>query len=186
MLFPAFLLKFRFGYEYATAVVLAPLAPLVYCDLSRQARWRGIVESFVCVMAPAILAFACAIALHAVQISHHGKDGLREIVFLATKRLHADDPQAVAAVACAGAPAAHIAECREAYVRSLDASTPVVLAAYAGMIAVAAIAPISWLVLAKAHSYAHQHLNFVLWTLPFVPFLAGCLVALMRAPPGRA
>jgi len=32
------------------------------------------------------------------------------------------------------------------------------------------LAPISWFVLAKAHSYIHTYLNFVLWNLPFTFF----------------
>jgi hypothetical protein len=31
-------------------------------------------------------------------------------------------------------------------------------------------APVSWFIMAKAHSYAHTHMNYVLWYLFFVPF----------------
>ncbi len=41
------------------------------------------------------------------------------------------------------------------------------------MLIVAVLAPISWYVLAKGHSYGHTHINFVLWNLPFLPLLAG-------------
>jgi hypothetical protein len=38
------------------------------------------------------------------------------------------------------------------------------------------IAPISWYILAKGHSYIHTHINFVLWDLPFIFFgIALCL-----------
>jgi hypothetical protein len=32
------------------------------------------------------------------------------------------------------------------------------------------LAPLSWFVLAKGHSYSHYHLNYVLWYLPFIPY----------------
>lgn len=35
---------------------------------------------------------------------------------------------------------------------------------------VAIIAPLSWFFLAKAHSYVHYHLNYVLWYLVYIPF----------------
>jgi hypothetical protein len=38
-------------------------------------------------------------------------------------------------------------------------------------------APLSWFVLAKAHAYAHQPIDFILWHVPTVP-LGGAMVAL--------
>ncbi|WP_129126141.1 hypothetical protein [Geomonas oryzae] len=35
---------------------------------------------------------------------------------------------------------------------------------------VSALAPLSWFILAKGHSYIHLHLNYVLWYLLFVPW----------------
>jgi hypothetical protein len=45
----------------------------------------------------------------------------------------------------------------------------------AALLAVAALAPLSWFVLAKGHAAAHTHLAFVLWSLPFLPLLAAIL-----------
>lgn len=44
------------------------------------------------------------------------------------------------------------------------------LMALSAMTAVSAIAPISWFVLAKGHSYLHPHINYILWYLPFAVF----------------
>ncbi len=41
------------------------------------------------------------------------------------------------------------------------------------MLVVAAAGPVSWFVLATAHSYAHLQFNFVLWCLFFLPLLFG-------------
>ena len=48
--------------------------------------------------------------------------------------------------------------------------------AQAAMLGVAAAAPLSWFVLASAHSYGHMHISFVLWTLPFFPMLLAVIV----------
>lgn len=36
-------------------------------------------------------------------------------------------------------------------------------------LAVSLVAPISWFVMAKGHSFIHTHVNYILWYLPFVP-----------------
>jgi len=44
----------------------------------------------------------------------------------------------------------------------------------------AALAPLSWFVIFKAHSYVHTHINFLTWHMPFVPIgaaLCGLVVA---------
>lgn len=48
--------------------------------------------------------------------------------------------------------------------------------AYFWCLAMSALAPISWFVIAKGHSYIHTFLNFVLWQLPFLPFVVGFLL----------
>jgi hypothetical protein len=37
------------------------------------------------------------------------------------------------------------------------------------MLITAFVAPLSWYFVAKAHSYIHYHINYVLWYLPFIP-----------------
>ncbi|MEL7097309.1 MAG: hypothetical protein AAGM84_00640 [Pseudomonadota bacterium] len=47
--------------------------------------------------------------------------------------------------------------------------------AQAYAILVSAAAPLSWYLLATAHSYGHLHIAFILWNVPFLPVLAGML-----------
>ena len=51
------------------------------------------------------------------------------------------------------------------------------------------LAPLSWLVLFKAHSFIHTHTNFILWQMPFVLFgfcLCGFVLStLIQRGPGR-
>jgi hypothetical protein len=42
-------------------------------------------------------------------------------------------------------------------------------------LAVSLLAPLSWFLAAKGHSYIHYHINYVLWYVPFVPF---CMLAM--------
>ena len=46
----------------------------------------------------------------------------------------------------------------------------------AAMLGIAVLAPLSWFILAKAHSYGHTQFNFVLWNLPFLPLMMGVLL----------
>jgi hypothetical protein len=37
------------------------------------------------------------------------------------------------------------------------------------------LAPLSWFVIFKAHSYIHTHMNFIVWQMPFTFFgFAAC------------
>jgi len=56
--------------------------------------------------------------------------------------------------------------------------------------AFSALAPLSWFVLAKGHSYIHRHMNYVLWHMPFTLIgfvMCGFFVSLMvkRVSEGR-
>lgn len=56
------------------------------------------------------------------------------------------------------------------------------LYALVGALWFSALAPLSWFVLAKVHSYVHPHMNYVLWHLPFTLFgfaLAGYTMKLL-------
>ncbi len=48
------------------------------------------------------------------------------------------------------------------------------LIAFSCILIVGFTAPISWFILAKAHSYVHTHINYLLWSMPFV-ILGFCL-----------
>jgi hypothetical protein len=53
---------------------------------------------------------------------------------------------------------------------------------------VSILAPLSWFIIFKAHSYIHTHMNYIVWQMPFVLFgsalcgvvLAGVLRDLVR------
>lgn len=52
-------------------------------------------------------------------------------------------------------------------------------------VAVAFVAPLSWHVMAKAHSDVHTHMNYVLWYLPFIPLAAAALVTAVQRRQSR-
>ncbi len=50
---------------------------------------------------------------------------------------------------------------------------------------VSVLAPLSWFVIFKAHSYLHAHLNFIVWQLPFAILgFAMCGAILQSVRPG--
>lgn len=47
------------------------------------------------------------------------------------------------------------------------------------LIVLFALVPLSWFVLAKAHSYIHTHMNYVLWYFGFIPALISSIFAIL-------
>lgn len=131
-LFVLFCFRFLSGYEFMTVIVIATLAPVAFWGVrSGHGRLR-ILTALAAVGFVSIAAFAVAIGLHARQLSLAGLDARAELLTLATKRTYAADPSALADVACSALPhGLAAAECRAAYVASLDASPLGVLAIYA-------------------------------------------------------
>lgn len=43
------------------------------------------------------------------------------------------------------------------------------------------LAPLSWFVIFKAHSYIHIHMNFIVWQMPFVFFGFACCGAVVKS-----
>jgi hypothetical protein len=41
-----------------------------------------------------------------------------------------------------------------------------------GLLLMSALAPLTWFLMTKGHSYVHIHLNYVLWYVPFLPVAA--------------
>jgi hypothetical protein len=131
-LFAAFCFRFLSGYEFITVIVIAALAPVVFWGVhGTYGRWRTL-RALIVVGMISITAFTVAIGVHTRQLSEAGLDAREELITLATKRTHAADPIALATAACRLPPSGMaVAECRAAYVASLDASSLGVLAIYA-------------------------------------------------------
>lgn len=42
------------------------------------------------------------------------------------------------------------------------------------------LAPMSWFVLAKSHSYVHTHMNFVLWYFGFIAIMIYMIIIMIK------
>ncbi len=70
--------------------------------------------------------------------------------------------------------------------RHAPVAKPAPSAPDAALIGFSALAPLSWFIVASGHSYGHLQINFVLWTLPFLPFVAGYVVKSWTDAPAPA
>lgn len=259
------LLLFRFlcGYEYASTIVLAAAAPIVYLGASRGLKLRAIALPVLTLGAASIFAMLIAFVLHAGKMGSTWSEGFDLIRLVAEKRSSQNGSADRLENACRKENAPDQQLCVANLQRSLEAPLPLVVAAYLsfrrtvpwlggrdvldnpdledarrafrridlpgglkqlnsaglgswmsilslpasallvwsaiawGMVSiwrqwprtrphallllVSACAPLSWFVLMKGHSYAHMHLNFVLWCVPFLPMLAAYLLSDGRA-----
>jgi hypothetical protein len=124
-LFSAFLVRFLFGFDYITTVVLAATAPLIYFGM-KYGRAR-IIALLACVAMSSIGAFVVAIALLMGRYFDSFADGFTFIKVSTEKRFYARDPETTAREACEphGDP-----QCIEEFVTSLRASPISVLGTY--------------------------------------------------------
>ena len=196
LLFVAFFLKFACGYEYTSTVILAATIPPVIVGLTREwsaTRFLGVI---LLIIASAIAAFAVALALQAVQSG--GLESLllranRRVVsgayaldimtvpdwmaFLAPRwsvlvtSLFADPvfpglstPGFL--IASAVLVAVTVGVTQNSWIFG-EKRVEIVAGAAAVIVAVAAA--VSWIILAKPHSYVHPHLIPIIWSLPFWP-----------------
>lgn len=259
ILYACFFWKLLSGYEFASSIVIAACAPLVFFTLKDRTGVRRGLFVIVLVGATSLLAFASAITLHALKTGNTLSEGLQIVHATAAKRVALGSVEASAREGCLATPAENFDTCYQNIVRSLSAPRSVVLASYltfrgsvpwltgpdviddpalepmrralrrldiraamsemaqlpasawmaaarlplttplimsilaicslllwrnrpgsapyAALIGVSACAPLSWFIVASGHAYGHLQLNFVLWMLPFLPFVAGYIVA---------
>lgn len=201
LVFLTFFIKCLCGYEYLSSLTLLACSPFILAPLfGKQGRPQFARASLVFLLC--VAAFASALLLHASQRGQTVADGLTAIYQEDVKRrTYADAASFEPAYAASlqASPLPVIAT----YVR--DWYTPVVTGLaglyFPFLLLLAALAlvygrlsghpdwrrdawllgymlliPLSWFVLAKAHSHVHTHMNFVLWYLGFIPALFFVLV----------
>lgn len=268
LLYAGFFYKFLSGYEFATTMVIAACAPLVYFGLGVKSGVRRALLVMVLIGATSVLAFGSAVALHALKVGETLSDGLRIVHATAAKRVALGDVETAAREGCLATPQENYDTCHQNIVRSLSAPRGIILASYltfrgsipwlagtdvinepaleatrqalrrlnfraaagemagvsgamwltalrlpltlllvaallglcamrlwrnrpasapdAALIGFSALAPLSWFIVASGHSYGHLQINFVLWTLPFLPFVVGYVVKSWTDAPAPA
>jgi len=66
------------------------------------------------------------------------------------------------------------------YLHKIDTKQYRSLFAFNIMTWISLSAPLSWIVLAKAHSYVHQHINYILWSIPCVFLIFAFVGAMLK------
>jgi hypothetical protein len=183
-------LKSACGYEFLTAVVIAAFVPIVYFGIRNARPSSRIAGDVVLAGVASIAGFLAALFAHALARPEGFLAALKGIAWDAARRTHGgmDNVPAnlleslkaspwevllryflptyqplvafphVHAIALLGAMSCAAAWAGRSEVPRIRAL------GYAFFVAF--LAPISWFIAAKGHSYIHLHVNFVLWSLP--------------------
>ncbi len=207
LLYLSFVVKCLAGYEYISSVILLSAAPFLYAQISSlwsNSKWSSLNLFFlVCFLG--VLGFMTALLIHANMRSTSLIDGLTAIYQLDVKRRTYGDPNAFASVP-APSLSASLLDVLKIYfynwptdiIKGIPGTRFCLLFCFAiliiiyrfvslhsekyrdlGIFVAFLLPPISWLILAKAHSFAHTQLNFSLWyfgTIAAILYI--CLIGL--------
>lgn len=199
LLFITILLKCSNGYEFISTVLLSMMVPLVYYGVANQWSWRLFLHRAIVWGSSGIAAFFTCLAIHAWQLSSlYGTwwSGLLAIFQNAGRRTAGN-----ATLYDSSVRDSLLASNSEVVLKYLISFALVWIIALAiatfklykykrfqnqrifalfCATALSLVAPLSWFFLAKAHSYIHTHINYVLWYMPFA-FFALAFVAVSLA-----
>jgi hypothetical protein len=197
LLFLAVLAKCLAGYEYISTIIWLSCSIFLvdmFLPLPKLSRTKALAHA-AGIFATGVLAFSVAILIHASIRGETILEGLNAIWQLDVKRRTYGDPVAFdpalhssLSVSPLAVLATYIFSWKGPLLFLVAGKVfPVLLATAAAILAVKfwvshptrwrdlglcvifALGPISWYVLAKAHSHAHTHISYVLWYFGFVP-----------------
>lgn len=199
LFFLSVFIKCLFGYEYLSAVLIFASLPVFVLPVlnGRGLNYKSLINQLSLLLGLSVLAFSAALALHADLRAESLTGGLSSIWYQdVLRRTHGDS--VVFNPVYRESLEATIWDVIILYLISwrTDILYPIpgsyFLYAFLFCLSVLAyewieedkkfkfnfllflvsfLAGVSWLVLAKAHSYIHQHMNYVLWYLGFVSSL---------------
>lgn len=212
LLFLSFFAKCLCGYEYITSITLLACSPFVVGPLF-NGELKPHIRPALVIFSLCIVGFVLALTLHAKMRGGTIAEGVVVIYKQDVKRRTYSNPSDFDSTYKSSLSSSPIAVVKT-YLTSL--STPLVtgvpgktfkfliIIAIAGLlikkkikhktffrdfmlIGYMSLIPLSWYVMAKAHSDAHYHINYVLWYLGFVPALffvcIDTIVVIMKATP---
>jgi uncharacterized membrane protein YqaE (UPF0057 family) len=197
LVYLAFMVKCLAGYEYISSVILFAAAPFLYFSIvavSKENRIRNVRDFFV-ICFIGVAAFLTALLLHAHLRGPDIWEALRVIYEGDVKRRTYGDPNNFDPVYAASLSSSPLQVLKIYIVNwhtELIKFVPGEAFKFLGVGAIVSLLyrffylnnrkladlalliafflpPVSWFVLAKAHSFIHTQLNFVLWYLGFVP-----------------
>lgn len=203
------LLKCASGYEFVTVILICGELPLFYYAIKEKWNFKKFFMYFSATSVIAVMGFVSGIFLHVLKgiFTNHYTDVVRAILGSMSYRLGLGNTEALSDVLkeslnvsyhdllktyltggtidivfnqnmlsliCIGIFSFLVAltsvknMLNDAKIRSLTM-----------LVVISLLAPLSWIVLAKGHSYIHTHINYILWSIPTVPILfagIGCYI----------
>lgn len=196
-IFLSIFLKSSFGYEFISTIMLAMLAPMIYFTIKNDTPYRQTFVYILQIGLVAVAGFIAAFFVHIMQLSVvlggfsesfasvFGRVSVRtglgvnldavESVYI--KSLNASSWKVllryfmssgsvfIIIFALVSRASLHMLKSPQYNVQEKRTIKALFITTWFSF-----FAPVSWFVLAKAHSYIHTHINIVLWDLPFKIF----------------
>ena len=185
--------KSLFGYEFVSTVIIAALTPIVYFSIKNQ--WKKIqtIKRMLITGIYGVFGFLTAFIAHIVQLYFSAgsfSESLSIILYRAIARTHGE-PHDSKNIHFVDSLSSSVFSVYKIYLKGMLGETTVLMVVFifATIISYTRLkvmkknfnslkaltitlwfsflAPMSWYTLAKGHSFDHNHLNHVLWNLPF-------------------
>lgn len=195
LIFIAIYIKCLAGYEYISSVLIAAMVPFIFFAIKNQWKFNFFLKRFLLVSCYGVMGFLVAAVTHIIQstITYKSFDKAYDLfIFNILKRTHADVSQ-FASTAYYNSLNANTYDVVVRYINAYNFELIIIALAVASilntflvqkhskktsyvplntatlvMLWVSILAPLSWFILAKGHSYIHVHINYVLWYVPFL------------------
>ena len=211
-------IRFLCGYEFASAIAISAMSPIVYVGFRDQWTLMDILKHIIWVFAASIVSFALAISMHIVELYNilgSCKDALHRFMAVIAKRggsaavvndykdvINASEMRAeIQSLAVPLHRVLAIYIFQSGTWMMLSVFTVIVLSICFGLllaklrlyinksiyspeivtvIIFSCAGPLSWIILMRGHAYIHQHIDFVLWYVPFLLWLFPCVGLLVE------
>ena len=191
-----FLVKALCGYEFLSFIVLLSITPLGYLFFTQSYNRKRIVLLMIFIILFELIGFIIALCIHAECRSGSISSGLISIWELDVKRRTFGEAEVFNAI-YSDSLNSTITQVLWKYLGFAPYFSLILLASFllvwayrktrkhlikniALMAFLQLLPPVSWYVLAKAHSYIHTHINFVLMDFGFVPSLLLCIYVCIK------
>lgn len=205
IIFVVVFIKCACGYEFISTVLLAGCVPMIYYTVLRQTLWKVFfrqVRAYTCVSIAAFFTSMCVHLLQCYLFLGSWEKSFHALMYIIAKRT--TDFGVVVDPFYTPSLKTSVFKVVWGYLKDpliiilfliiLFVIVQFVLHAekrkrafsdrkfLAGGIAccIAFLAPLSWFILAKGHSFVHKNINFVLWDVPFTLFFIAFVVYVLR------
>jgi len=194
LLFLSVFIKCACGYEFITTVLISATIPLFYFSIKNKTQKKEFFTRFIQVVCVCVFAFLVAISIHLVQLTFYFNDfgsAFKNLLEVIAKRTTSfGSTGEIPEVYWESLNASTISVLMKYFKHPVSIIVVTLLLPTitfvrgikqnknkafedkintAGLVAswISLLAPLSWFIFAKAHSYIHTTINFVLFAIPF-------------------